>query len=227
MMLIGVSMTNRKCLLGLFSIFFITTIFATGERILWDLGVVIETVPQQIAPNTNKSLISLSNSEISPYSQIRALIANPFIPPTLSSLDEKVYNASNFLDSFSVTSVKNIHQIKRLAGQLTMQIHYQPIIDMISQVDFSQLDVNDRLDLNYWLANAFLHTGKYSDAENVILTNMESTMDDRFHFLLPMTYEAQGRINEAQEEYLEFIKQFPRSDYKVTALIKARMLGYR
>ena len=50
-------------------------------------------------------------------------------------------------------------------------------------------------------------------------------MEDRFHFLLAMTYESQGRIYDAQEEYLKFVKQYPKSDYKVTALIKARILG--
>ena len=54
---------------------------------------------------------------------------------------------------------------------------------------------------------------------------MAFTMDERFYFLLAMIYESQGKIKEAQEEYLEFIKQFPKSDYKITALIKARMLG--
>jgi len=56
---------------------------------------------------------------------------------------------------------------------------------------------------------------------------MAFTKDDRFHFLLAMTYESQGRIKAAQEEYLEFINQFPNSEYKMTALIKARMLGRR
>ena len=108
-----------------------------------------------------------------------------------------------------------------------MQINYQPIIDMISQIDFSQLDENDCLDLNYWLANAFLHTGKYTEAENIIHTNMAFAQDDRFHFLMAMTYESQGKIKVAQEEYLKFINQFPNSDYKMTALIKARILGRR
>ena len=112
-----------------------------------------------------------------------------------------------------------------MASRLSIQNYYQPIIDMISQIDFKQLDEDDYLDINYWIADAFLHTGKYSEAEDVILTNMSFAKDDRFHFLLAMTYESQGRIKEAQEEYLRLNKQFPKSDYKVTALIKARMLG--
>ena len=216
-------MTNKKYLLELFSLFFITTLFAEESRMLWDFGVIIKTSVQQIDPI--KNVKSISNSEIDVSSQDKALIANTFIPPTLASLDEKVYDPpiiSGYLDEISLN---NIHQVKLLAGLLTMQINYQPIIDMISQIDFNQLDENDCLDLNYWLANAFLHTGKYTEAENVIHTNMAFTKDDRFHFLLAMTYEAQGKIKNARKEYLRFIKQFPKSDYKVTALIKARILG--
>ena len=121
----------------------------------------------------------------------------------------------------------NIHHVKILVSRLSLQINYQPIIDIINQIDFSQLDENDSIDLYYWLANAFLHTGQYTKAENLILTIMKSKVDDRFHFLLAMTYESHGEIMEAREEYLRFINQFPKSDYKVTALIKTRMLGRR
>ena len=218
-------MMNKKYLLELFSLFLITTLFAEDSRMLWDFGVIIKTSVQQIDPI--KNVKSLSNSEIDVSSQDKALIANPFIPPTLASLDEKVYDPPIISESLDEISLNNIHQVKLLAGRLTMQINYQPIIDMISQIDFNQLDENDCLDLNYWLANAFLHTGKYTEAENVIHTNMAFIKDDRFHFLLAMTYESQGRINAAHEEYLEFINQFPNSEYKMTALIKARMLGRR
>ena len=54
---------------------------------------------------------------------------------------------------------------------------------------------------------------------------MAFTKDDRFHFLLAMNYEAQGKIRDAREEYLKFVKQFPQSDYKMAALIKSRILN--
>ena len=225
MILPGTSMTNRKYLFGLFSIFFITTIFSEENRVLWDLGVIIKTSVQEISPN--KSIKSLSNSEIESSSQVKALITDPFIPPTITSIDEKVYDTPILLESLDEISINSIYQVKLLVGRLTMKVNYQTIIDLIGQIDFSHLNENDRLDLNYWLANAFLHTGKYTEAEDVILANMASTMDDRFYFLLAMIYESQGRIEKAQKEYLEFIKQFPKSDFKVTALIKARMLGRR
>ncbi len=218
-------MTNKKCLLGLFSIFFLTTIFSEENRTLWDFGVIIKTSVQ--INDSEKNIQFLSNSELDPPFEIKALIADPFIPPTVASLDEKGYDSPIILESLDEISLNNIHQIKLLAGRLTMQINYQPIIDLISQVDFSQLDENDRIDLNYWLANAFLQTGQYTEAEDVINTNMMFTKDDRFHFLLAMTYESQNRIKVAREEYMRFIKQFPKSDYKMTALIKARMLGRR
>ena len=225
MILTGVSMRDRKYILGLFSIFFITTIFAEENKILWDFGLIIKPYVQQSLPK--KNIKSLSNSVIEAPFQNKALIANPFVPPTLISFDNKVSAPPVFSEFLDKISFNNIQQIKLLAGRLTMQINYQPIIDIISQIDLRQLDENDYLDLNYWLANAFLHTGKYKEAEDVILTNLELKMEDRFHFLLAMTYESQGRIDDAQEEYLKFVKQYPKSDYKVTALIKARMLGQK
>ena len=223
MILIGVSMRDRKYILGLFSIFFITTIFAEENRILWGFGLIIKPYVQQSLPK--KKIKSLSNSVIEAPFQNKALIANPFVPPTLISFDNKVSTPPVFSEFLNKISFNNIQQITLLVGRLTMQSNYQPIIDIISQIDLRQLDENDYLDLNYWLANAFLHTGKYKEAEDVILTNLELKMEDRFHFLLAMTYESQGRIYDAQEEYLKFVKQYPKSDYKVTALIKARILG--
>ena len=154
-----------------------------------------------------------------------ALIANPFISPTLSPLGEKVYDITNILESVNEISLKNIHQIKLLASWFTLNINYPPIIEMISKIDFSKLEKNNGLDLNYWLANALLHTGQCTEAQDILHTNMALTLDDRSHFLLAMTYECQGDIRKAQEEYLEFIKQFPKSDYRAAALIKTRILG--
>ena len=218
-------MIDRKYLLGLFSIILITTIFAEGKRTLWDFGVIIQpSVKNSVAENNKKTY---SNTEIEPSAQVKAMIANPFIPPTLNSLNKKVYDLPTVPEPLDKIPLNNIHQVKLLAGRLTMQINYLPIIDMISQIDFSQLDEHDCLELNYWLANAFLHTGQFTEAEDIILANRALRMDDRFHFLLAMTYEAQGKVKNAREEYLRFIKQFPKSDYTVTALIKARMLGRR
>jgi len=216
-------MTNRKYLLGLFSIFFITTIFSEGNRILWDFGVVIKT-PVQQKDTKIKNIKSVKYSEIESLSQVSALIANPFIPPTVSHIDEKIYDAQYLLGNVEGISLKDISHVKLQVGWLTMQNNYQTIIDIIRKIDLNQLNENDSLDLNYWLANAFLHIGNFDEAEAVILTNMTTT-DDRFHFLLAMIYESQGKVKEAREKYLNFVIQFPNSYYKVTALIKAGMLG--
>ena len=98
---------------------------------------------------------------------------------------------------------------------------------MLNQVDFSKLNQDDYLNLNYWLANALLNTGKYVEAERLIIKTIKNTSDDRFHFLLALTYDSQGEKKKANLELLKLINQFPQSDYKATALIKARMLGRR
>ena len=168
----------------------------------------------------------LKYSEIESLSQVNALIANPFIPPTVSHIDENIYDAQYLLGNVEAISLKDISHVKLQAGWLTMQNNYQTIIDMIRQIDLNQLNENDSLDLNYWLANALLQTGEYAKAKDLILENMDLAVDDRFHFLLAMTYESQGEIIKAIEEYIGFSKQFPKSDYRATALIKARILGW-
>ena len=216
-------MKNSKSLLGLFTIIFITTIFARENRILWDFGVIINTSINQQEPTG--SLKSLSNLGIDAPSQINALISDPFIPPTQVYLEEVGSDIKIPSENLDEILPLNIHQVNLLISQLTMQNNYQTIINIANQIDFSLLDKNDRLDLSYWLANAFLHTGNYSEAEKNILSNMALEKEDRSHFLLAMIYENQGQIKEAKEEYLNFIKQFPESDYKVPALIKVRILG--
>ena len=99
------------------------------------------------------------------------MIANSFIPPTLSSLEKKY--PPIWLKLLDKIPYDNILRMKLLAGHLTMQNNYQPIITMISHVDFNILDKHDYDDLNYWLANAFFHIGKlieFSDT-STIFTN--------------------------------------------------------
>ena len=155
------------------------------------------------------------------------MLADPFIPPTLIFNVEKKNKLPFLSESLNYLSLHNINQVKLFASRLTMQTNYQTIIDLISKIDFSQLEKDDYLDLNYWLSNAFLHTGKYKKAEDVIIANMEFALESRFHFLLAMTYEAQDERIKAQQEYLKFIDRFPQSEYKVSAQIKTRILGRR
>ena len=166
-------MMNRKYLIGLFSILFITTIFSQGNRVLWDFGVVINTYAQH-SP-TEKSIKSISSSKKEFSYQDKALIGASFIPPTLITFDKKVNNIPILLESLAEISLDNIQQVKLLANRLTMQINYQPIIDMISQIDLKQLDENDFLDFNYLLADALFQTGKYKEAEDVILSKIDLT----------------------------------------------------
>ena len=222
MIWIGISMKNEKIFLGLFSIFSITLIFSNENEMLWDFGVIINT---SINHNGSEKIISsLSNLETESSSQTNALLADPFIPPTLVSNGEKRYKPQFLQESLNSLSLNNINQVKLIASRLTMQTNYQLIIDIIGQINFSGVDNNDSLDLMYWLANALLYTGKYKEAEDVINANMPLATDDRFHFLLAMTYEVQGKKGKSWEEYMKLIKKFPQSDYKMAALIKSRIL---
>ena len=198
--------------------------FAVENTTLWDFGVIITSV-QQNTPN--KDMQSLTKLEEDTPPQFMALIANPFIPPTKTSIDKKISVPPILLDKWERFTLNNIKQVQLLTSQLTLQLNYQSVIDIIGQMDLNQIDDNDKLDLNYWLANAFFHIGAYSKAEDIILSSIGQARDDRFYFLLAMTYEEQDKIQAAQKKYLQLIKQFPNSDYQVTALIKTRMLGRR
>ncbi|SVE58219.1 uncharacterized protein METZ01_LOCUS511073, partial [marine metagenome] len=72
------------------------------------------------------------------HSQDKALIADPFISPTLTSLTKTASDIPIFSEPFDEISLNNIYQVKLLASRLTMQYDYQTIIDMIYQIDFDQ-----------------------------------------------------------------------------------------
>ncbi len=214
-------MKNKRIIFSLIGFTLIAIVFSEEKQILWDLGVIIQASSQYVESNENPTL---SEKAITNNSNIKALISNPFIPP------RSIFNEKNVLysqmNSISINEVfpDNINQMKLLAAKLSVQSIYQPIINMISHLDVSNLENNDLAELNYWLANALYNTGQYTKAENVLLNNYTSIMNDESHFLLAIIFEHQNKTKNAREEYLKLINKFPSSDYKMAATIKARML---
>ena len=202
-------MINRKYLLKIFSIIFISIIFSKEKSVLWDFGVQI----QSIKPLSN------SNKD----SQSEALIANRFVPPNFLSTDKKL-DKNILSNSITTITLNNMNEISTLAAQLTMKNDFQSIIDMINQIDLSKFN-NNFSNLYYWLANAYFHTGKYLEAKNILLSNNTQIIHDHAHFLLAMIYESQGEKNAAKEKYLQFSKEFPTSDLLNSALIKIKLLN--
>ena len=101
---------------------------------LWDFGVIINT---SVNHNDSEKIIRpLSNSETEPFSKTNALIADPFIPPTLISTGEKKNNPQFLSESLIALSLNNINQVKLFASRLTMQTNYQLIIDIIFHNNF-------------------------------------------------------------------------------------------
>ena len=217
-------MKNKKTIFLLFGFTIITVLFSEDKQILWDLGVIIYAPTQYIESNKDPILPILPEKVITNNSNIKALISNPFIPPRIVFNEKNVLNSQ--MNSIFINEVyfDNINQIKLFAAQLSVQSIYQPIIDMINHLDVGNLKDNDIVELNYWLANALCNTGQYAKAENVILDNYTSIMNDESHFLLAIIFEHQNKIENAREEYLKLIDKFPSSDYKMAATIKARML---
>ena len=214
-------MKNKRIIFSLIGFTLIAILFSEEKQILWDLGVIIQASSQYVEYNENHTL---SKKTITNNSKIKALISNPFIPPRSIFNEKNVLNSQ--INSISINEVfsDNIDQMKLLAAKLSVQAMYQPIINMISHLDVSNLENNDLAELNYWLANALCHTGQYTKAENVLLNNYKSIMNDESHFLLARIFEYQNKTKNARDEYLKLIKKFPSSDYKMAATIKARML---
>ena len=206
-------MINRKCLLRIFSIFFITIIFSEEQKILWDFGVQIKPAKSLSSTNINNNL------------QTDALVANRFVPPDfLSSIDKKI-DKEILLNSNYTIILNNINEVENLAAQLTIKNDFQAIINMIAQIDLSQFNNYNYSNLYYWLANAYFHIGKYLDAEDILLSNNALGLNDHSHFLLAMIYENQGRKKYAKEKYLQFSQEFPTSDLLNSALIKIKLLN--
>jgi len=222
---IGANMMDKKYFLRLFSIFFINIILANEKILLWDFGVEIIPPVQPNTPMQNSKL--LSNNQTASYIRKNALISDSFVSPTITMALENTFIDDIDTEIIQIISASNIDEVMLLIGRLSILKNYQSIINMLGQSNFSQLGEKDRLELNYWLANAFFHTGMYPSAKDIILTNTKSSMDDSFQFLLGLIYEAQGKPNKAQETYLKLIYQFPKSEYTVSAQIKARILGRR
>lgn len=202
MILNGNNMKNK-----FYFIFLITfQLFSQENNILWDLGVIIE------APK--KNLNETPNG--------RALISNSFISPIHKSNKN---TSTTFKNIYHNQFPKNdIKQIKTIITKLTIKELYQPIIDLIRGLNLDDFQANELQEINYWLANAFLNTGQYEMAENILLNNFQNENDDKSNFLLATIFERQNKRKKAQKEYLNFIKKYPNSDYKMSALIKARML---
>ena len=192
------------------------------EHVFWDFGVVIK-----------KSEKPVKSSQF-PYIQeqskikINAVISDPFIPPvknTHSFLSPNLipYRQQDF--NFILDPEMNINQIFLLTGKIYLQNNYQSVIDILEQVDLSRLADNERLDLDYWLADAFYQIGEYSKAQERIISTLEISENDRLCFLLGMIYESQGFNKKAKKQYLKLVTQYPKSDYISSARIKFRILG--
>ncbi|MEE2859194.1 MAG: hypothetical protein VX820_05710 [Candidatus Neomarinimicrobiota bacterium] len=203
---------KNKLLLTLF-ILTILPLFSEENKIFWDFGVTINNSKGKLNydDKSQKDLFNTPNG--------KALISNSFISPIRQSRKNTIIDIVE--TDFNQISNYNINQIKLLIKKLTLKKLYQPVIEIINFVDLNNSELQE---LNYWLANALLNTGKYEMAENIIINSFENEFDDKSNFLLATIYEHQNKTKKAQKEYLNLINNFPNSDYKMVASIKARML---
>tara|TARA_B100000029_G_scaffold508769_1_gene596423 strand:- start:300 stop:926 length:627 start_codon:yes stop_codon:yes gene_type:complete len=207
-------MINRKSLIGIFSIFYITIIYSEDQGILWDFGFKI------ISENNYKPKQHINNSD---YYDTDALIANRFIAPDYQLTDEPEKNKL-FIESINKVFIRNLSELEILAAKFSINNNYQSIINMLNQIDLSLIDYNNYFNIYYWLANAYFQLGKYIEAENILLTENMYKMHDYSFFLLAKNYENKGEIKNAIEKYKKFSKTFPKSNLNSSALMKITIL---
>ena len=225
MILTGVNMMDKKCVLGFCVMGLFCSMVFSENDILWDFGVVIRQPDLQ---NNSKDVSRQYPTKQKVFqAKINAVIADPFIPPVRSTFppdvsDPLIYKLSKKLTE--LTLEKNIYQIGSMAKKYYLKKNYRYVIELLFQRDLDMLSVQKRSDLEYLLAGAFYHTGKYKKAREQVLSLLKQTKSARLYLLLAMIYESLGENNIAKENYLKLITQFPDSDYIISARIKSRIL---
>ena len=219
-------MVDKKCVLDFCMIGLFCSMVFPENDILWDFGVIIK---QPFLQNNTKntSLQYPANQEVL-QTNINAVIADRFIPPVRNtfppeSSDPLVYKISESLTE--LTLEKNIYQIRSLAEKYYLKKNYRYVIQLLQQRYLDLLSEQNRIDLEYLLADAFYHTGEYNKAQEQVLSLIKQNKSDRLYLLLAMIYESLGENNTAKEYYLKLIDHFPESDYIISAKIKSTILG--
>ena len=218
-------MMDKKCVLGFCVMGLFCSMVFPENDILWDFGVVIRHPDLQ---NNSKDVSHQYPTKQKVFqAKINAVIADSFIPPVRSTFppdvsDPLIYKLSKKLTE--LTLEKNIYQIGSMAKKYYLKKNYRYVIELLFQRDLDMLSVQKRSDLEYLLAGAFYHTGKYKKAREQVLFLLKQNKSARLYLLLAMIYESLGENNIAKEHYLKLITQFPDSDYIISARIKSRIL---
>ena len=219
-------MIDKKCVLGFCVMGLFCSMVLSENDIFWDFGVIISQADIQNNPKDAYRQYPTKQNVF--QTKINAVIADPFIPPVKSTLrpdisDPLVYKLSNNLAELALE--KNIFQIRSMVKKYYLKKNYQYVIELLYQRNLDMLSEQNRSDLEYLLADAYYHAGKYKKAQEQVLSLLKQNKSARLYMLLAMIYESLGENNIAKEHYLKLIAQFPDSDYIISARIKSRILG--
>ena len=218
-------MMDKKCVLGFCVMGLFCSMVFSENDILWDFGVVIRQ--PDLYNNSEDVSRQYPTKQKVFQAKINAVISDPFIPPVLSTFspdvsDPLIYKLSTKLTE--LTLEKNIYQIGSMAKKYYLKKNYRYVIELLFQRNLDMLSVQKRSDLEYLLAGAFYHTGKYKKAREQVLSLLKQNKSARLYLLLAMIYESLGENNIAKENYLKLITQIPASDYIISARIISRIL---
>ena len=188
------------------------TIIFSQSKILWDLGVTIESINNQ-EKNIAYNPTQITNND----EKINAIIYDPFIPPKQNtrrhSIQKKSMSTKTYNSSYNI-NIKQLYLSKK----------YTNVIELIKDQYLNDSSSEKHVDLNFLLANSLFQTGDYHSALNEALSLLDSNPTDQIHFLLARIYESLGHLNESKKYYKKFLIKYPESDYKLAAKIKLRML---
>ena len=225
MILTGVNMIDKKCVLGFCMMGLFCSMVLSENDIYWDFGVVIS--PPDLQNNPKDASRQNPTKQKVFQAKINAVIADPFIPPVRSTFPLDISDPSAYKLSKNLTELtleKNIYQIRSIVKKYYLKKNYNYVIELLYQKNLDMLSEQNRSDLEYLLAGAFYHTGKYKKAREQVLSLLKQNKSARLYLLLAMIYESLGENNIAKEHYLKLIDQFPDSDYIISARIKSRIL---
>ena len=101
---------------------------------------------------------------------------------------------------------------------------YVETIKLLEMVEFSKLNIKQRVHLMQLHADALFNLGHYARIVNILTENKEYDLNDELLFLLGMSLTELGNKKTALQAFNEIIENHPNSEYQNIAKLQVRVL---
>ena len=203
-------------ILAIYLFSLLSFVMAENSVYLWDLGVKIESQPQEIVKSKtikvseNKKYATLTKRHVKPQLVNVELIRNN-MNSTTHSIQE--FSTLNYLEQYN------------LGNKYFTSGRYVEAIKLLERVDFSQLSSNQKIHLMKLHADALLNLGHYSRIVNILTANKKAyDLNDELLFLLGMSSTKLGNKKIALHAFNTIIENHPNSEYQNIAKLQVRVL---